>query len=92
MRQFRVMIGTVAEGNQLCDLPPSIQFYVLFWGQTPKTNPNNSLFFNELNEKASPAFEPNRQPIHPKTSFLCRKFSISLNASCNECEYCIPSN
>lgn len=42
--------------TQLCDLPPSIQFYVPFWGQTSKTNPYNPLIFNKLNEKASPAF------------------------------------
>ena len=80
MRQFRVMIGTVAEGNQLCDLPPSIQFYVLFWGQTPKTNPNNSLFFNELNEKASPAFAPN-PPISPLKYFFVSAFH-HLKTSC----------
>lgn len=41
---------------QLCDLPRSIQFYVPFWGQIPKVESNNSLIFNKLNEKASPAF------------------------------------
>ncbi len=28
----------------------------------------------------------------PEGIFLCRKFSICLNTSCNECEYCIPIN
>lgn len=41
---------------QLCDLPHSIHFYVPFWGQIPKVESNNPLIFNELNEKASPAF------------------------------------
>ena len=44
--------------TQLCDLPLSIQFYVPFWGQIPKINSHNPLFFKKLNEKASPAFAP----------------------------------
>ncbi|MDI8506915.1 hypothetical protein MJM81_26175, partial [Salmonella enterica subsp. enterica serovar Lubbock] len=44
--------------TQLCDLPPSIQFYVPFWGQIPKIKSNNPFIFNRLKEKASPAFAP----------------------------------
>jgi|GEM_PF-5891070 len=46
--------------TQLCDLPHSIHFYVPFWGQIPKVESNNPLIFNELNEKASPAFARNQ--------------------------------
>ena len=42
--------------TQLCDLPRSIQFYVPFWGQITKIKSHNPLIFNELKEKASPAF------------------------------------
>lgn len=48
--------------TQLCDLPPSIQFYVPFWGQIPKIKSNNPLIFNKLNEKASPAFAADCHP------------------------------
>lgn len=44
--------------TQFCELHRSNQFYVPFWGQPPKAKPNNSLIFNKLNEKASPAFAP----------------------------------
>lgn len=63
--------------TQLCDLPPSIQFYVPFWGQIPKIKSNNPLIFNKLNEKASPAFAPTRQEII-RWHFLC-EFQYRFN-------------
>ncbi|MDH8549116.1 hypothetical protein QIH12_26715, partial [Klebsiella pneumoniae] len=56
---------------QLCDLPHSIHFYVPFWGQIPKVESNNPLIFNELNEKASPAFAPKDTIKSLKGSFFC---------------------
>lgn len=60
--------------TQLCDLQRSIQFYIPFWGQTPKLKPHNSLIFNKLNEKASPAF----RTLSLNTSFLCHSTNPSL--------------
>ena len=59
--------------TQLCDLPRSIQFYVPFWGQIPKIKSHNSLIFNKLNQKASPAFAPNH-PISPLKIFFVSAF------------------
>lgn len=65
----------LSKNTQRCDLLPSIQFYVPFWGQILKARSHNSFIFNELNEKASPAFAPYKAFLSLLTSTLVHKNS-----------------
>ena len=57
--------------SQISDFSPINSIKCPFWGQILKINTHNTLIFNKLNEKASPAFAPKDTIKSLKGSFFC---------------------